>query len=70
MNAITETKSEVAAEQMSLGIPDDKMESIRRRAPLGLPEPDDAAGAVLYLLGPDGAKVTGTVLTVDSGSTA
>lgn len=56
--------------EMSLGIPDDKMESIRRRAPLGLPEPDDAAGAVLYLLGPDGAKVTGTVLTVDGGSTA
>lgn len=56
--------------EMSLGIPSDKMDSIKRRAPLGLPDPEDAAGAVLYLLGPDGGKVSGTVITVDGGSTA
>ena len=56
--------------EMSLGIPSDKMDSIKRRAPLGLPDPDDAAGAVMYLLGPDGGKVSGTVITVDGGSTA
>lgn len=55
---------------MTVGLDDAKMASIRRRAPLGLPTTDDAAGAVSYLLGPDGARVTGTVLTVDGGSTA
>lgn len=56
--------------EMSLGIPSDKMESIKRRAPLGLPTPADAAGAVMYFLGPDGARTSGTVVTVDGGSTA
>lgn len=55
---------------MTGGLDDHKMASIRRRAPLGLPETADAAGAVAYLLGPDGARITGTVLTVDGGSTA
>lgn len=56
--------------EMTGGLEGHKMASIRRRAPLGLPEVDDAAGAVAYLLGPDGARVTGTVMTVDGGSTA
>lgn len=56
--------------EMTGGIDVHKMASIRRRAPLGLARPEDAAGAVQYLLGPDGARVTGTVLTVDGGSTA
>lgn len=56
--------------QMTGGLDEHKMASIRRRAPLGLPTPDDAAGAVAYLLGPDGARITGTVITVDGGSTA
>ena len=47
-----------------------KLESVERRAPLGLPEPDDAASAVVYLLGSGATKITGTVLTVDGGSTA
>lgn len=56
--------------EMTAGLDAHKLESVRRRAPLGLPSPDDAAGAVAWLLGPDGARVTGTVVTVDGGSTA
>lgn len=56
--------------EMTSGLKDEKMASITRRTSLGLPDPIDAAYAVLYLLGPGGAKVTGTVLTVDGGSTA
>ena len=55
---------------MTEGLDVHKMASIRRRAPLGLPEAADAAGAVAYLLGRDGARVTGSILTVDGGSTA
>lgn len=46
------------------------MEMIRRRAALGLAEPDDVAGAVAYLMGTEAARVTGRILTVDGGSTA
>lgn len=56
--------------EMTHGLDVHKMASIRRRAPLGLARPEDAAGAVIYLLGPDGARITGTILTVDGGSTA
>lgn len=49
----------------------DKLESIKRRSPLGrLATPDDAASAVLYLLSEHAGAITGTVLTVDAGSTA
>ena len=47
-----------------------KMESIRRIAPLGLPDPADAACAVAYLLEPEAGRITGTIVTVDGGSTA
>ncbi len=58
------------ATDMTAGLEGDKLESIQRRAPLGLAEPDDAAGAVAYLLSKDAKRVTGTILTVDGGSTA
>ena len=48
-----------------------QLESIRRRSALRLfARPMDVANAVSYLMGPDGERVTGTVLTVDAGSTA
>lgn len=56
--------------EMTQGLEEQKLASIRRRAPLGLPNPEDAAAAVAYLLGPDAAKITGQVITVDGGSTA
>ena len=53
------------------GLGEEQLESIRRRSALRtLVEPADAAGAVAYLLGPDWARVTGTAVTVDAGSTA
>ncbi|MBC7140957.1 MAG: SDR family oxidoreductase [Rhodobacteraceae bacterium] len=56
--------------EMTQGLDIHKMASIRRRATLGLAAPEDAAGAVAYLLGPEAGKITGTVVTVDGGSTA
>ncbi len=58
------------ATDMTAGLEGDKLESIRRRAPLGLAEPKDAAGAVAYLLSQDARRLTGTTVTVDGGSTA
>jgi 3-oxoacyl-[acyl-carrier protein] reductase len=49
----------------------DKLESIKRRSPLGkLATVDDAASMVIYLLSERASAITGTVLTVDAGSTA
>jgi len=56
--------------EMTRGLSGEKLAAVRRRAPLGLARPADAAGAVAYLLSPDGARVTGTVITVDGGSIA
>ncbi len=56
--------------EMTGGLDVHQMASIRRRATLGLATPDDAAGAVAYLMGTEAARVTGTILTVDGGSTA
>ena len=56
--------------EMTRSLQGEQLESIQRRSPLGLPRVEDAAAAVSYLLGPDAARVTGTVITVDGGSTA
>ena len=49
----------------------EKLESIKRRSPLGrLASVEDAAAAVAWLLSADAAAITGTTLTVDAGSTA
>ncbi|PKA39895.1 3-oxoacyl-ACP reductase [Rhizobium sullae] len=56
---------------MTGGLQGDKLESILRRSPLGrLATTADAAGMVSFLLGPDASSITGTVTTVDGGSTA
>lgn len=47
-----------------------KLESIVRRAPLGLPQTTDVAAAVSYLLSPAGERISGATITVDGGSTA
>jgi 3-oxoacyl-[acyl-carrier protein] reductase len=56
--------------EMTRTLTGEKLESVRRRAPLGLPLPEDAAGAVAFLLGPYAARITGAVIKVDGGSTA
>ena len=54
---------------MSEGLNPEQRERIRRRSPLGtLAEPDDIAAAVHYLLSPEAARITGTDLTIDAGS--
>lgn len=56
---------------MTSGLDDEQLDSIERRSAMRTRvSPDDVAGSVAYLLGPDGARVTGTVVTVDAGSTA
>lgn len=57
--------------EMTSSLQGDKLESVKRRSPLGrLATPDDAASAVLYLLSEQAAAITGTTITVDAGSTA
>ena len=55
---------------MTAGLEGEKLDSIRRRAPLGLPCPDDVANAAAYLLSNEAALMTGSVMTIDGGSTA
>ena len=57
--------------EMTSSLQGDKLESVKRRSPLGrLASPSDAASAVLYLLSEQAQSMTGTVMTVDAGSTA
>ncbi len=57
--------------EMTKSLQGEKLESVRRRSPLGrLAAPADVAHAVSYLLSEQAASVTGTTITVDAGSTA
>jgi 3-oxoacyl-[acyl-carrier protein] reductase len=56
---------------MTGSMDDSQREQVARRSALRpLPEVDDVADAVEFLLGPKARSITGTVLTVDAGSTA
>jgi 3-oxoacyl-[acyl-carrier protein] reductase len=56
---------------MTQGLGDEQRQKVARRSALRrLPEIDDVANAVEFLLGDKAKNITGTVLTVDAGSTA
>lgn len=56
---------------MTQGLEGEKLESIKRRSPLGqLAHVDDVANMVNYLMSDEAKMITGTVMTVDAGSTA
>jgi 3-oxoacyl-[acyl-carrier protein] reductase len=57
--------------EMTQGLDDTQRQQIARRSALHrLPDVDDVANAVEFLLGDKANSITGTVLTVDAGSTA
>jgi 3-oxoacyl-[acyl-carrier protein] reductase len=57
--------------ELTQGLADDQRKRIAGRSALRrLPEADDVARMVEYLLGDGGRNVTGTVLTIDAGNTA
>jgi 3-oxoacyl-[acyl-carrier protein] reductase len=59
------------ATELTQGLSDDARQRIAGRSALRrLPEADDVAGMVEYLLGQGGRNITGSVLTVDAGNTA
>jgi 3-oxoacyl-[acyl-carrier protein] reductase len=59
------------ATDLTQSLSDDTRRRIAGRSALRrLPEADDVAGAVEYLLGGGGRNITGSVLTVDAGNTA
>lgn len=59
------------ATDMTEGLEGEKLESIKRRSPMGeLAHVDDVASAVNYLMSTEARMITGTVVTVDAGSTA
>ena len=57
--------------EMTSGMGEEQRDQVARRSALRcMPQPDDVAGSVAYLMGEGGRNVTGTVLTVDAGNTA
>ena len=57
--------------EMTQGLDDEQRQQIARRSALRrLPEIEDVANAVEFLLSDKSRSITGTVLTVDAGSTA
>lgn len=55
---------------MTSSLEGSKLDSIKRRAPLGLPDTEHVASTVLHLLGEKSERITGAIFTVDGGSTA
>lgn len=59
------------ATEMTKQLDDDQREQVARRSALRrLPEPDDVARTVEFLLGDGGRNISGTTMTVDAGATA
>ena len=57
--------------EMTQGLEGEQRQKVARRSALRrLPEVEDVANAVEFLLGEGGKSMTGTVLTVDAGATA
>jgi 3-oxoacyl-[acyl-carrier protein] reductase len=57
--------------EMTQGLSKEQRGQVARRSALGrLTEVEDVANAVEFLLGDGARNITGTVLTVDAGSTA
>jgi len=57
--------------ELTKGLSDEDRQRIAGRSALRrLPEADDVASMVEYLLSEGGRNITGTVLTVDAGNTA
>ncbi len=56
------------ATDMTAALTDDQRANITNAVPLGrMAEPEEVAGAVVFLTGPDGAYITGAVIPVDGG---
>lgn len=56
------------ATDMTAALTDDQLTAITGQVPLGrMADPDEIAGAVDFLTGPDGAYITGAVIPVDGG---
>jgi 3-oxoacyl-[acyl-carrier protein] reductase len=56
---------------MTADLQGEKLAAIKRRSPLGkLATVEDAAAMVIFLLSEQASSITGTVMTVDAGSTA
>ena len=59
------------ATEMTKQLDDDQREQVARRSALRrLPEPEDVARTVEFLLGEGGRNISGTTITVDAGATA
>ena len=67
VNVVAPGVTDTAMSARSLGDPDSRA-ALLSRVPLGRPaHPDEIAGAVAFLTGPDAAYITGACLPVDGG---